>query len=125
MVLNIGAGWDHNRGRLVWLRFPFVLTEPLISCNGGTTRIIVVVLPLTIELSEDSILSDSNVWCKEDYKVTSSGDVPCKGTKTDLSCEGDASESSKVEGTFGHAAKTLIQAIAVVIDLIRANTAGK
>ena len=94
MVLNTGAGRDHNRGLLIGLCFPVVLTEPLISCNGGTTRIIVVVLPLTIELSEDSIFSNSDVWCEENDQVSSGGDVPSKSPKAYLSSERNASKSA-------------------------------
>ena len=94
MVLNIGPGRDHNRGLFIGLWFPLVLTEPLIGCYGGTARIIVVVLPLTIELSEDSIFSNSDVWCEEDDQVASGGDVPCEGPKSDLTGEWDACEST-------------------------------
>ena len=94
MVLNIGASWDHNRGLLIRLWLPFVLTEPLIGCDGSTACIIVVVLPLTIELSEDTIFSDSDVWCEEDDQVAAGGDVSSEGSKADFAGEGDAGEST-------------------------------
>ena len=125
MVFRAGVVRDHYRSRLVRLSFPFILREPLIGCNGGAARIIVIVLPLTVKLTEYTIFSYSDVWCKENDKVAVGGDVTRESTEADLACEGDASESAQVEGSFCKAAKAILQAIAVVIDLIWTNTAGK
>ena len=51
-------------------------------------------LTLTIKLTEDSILSNSDVWCEENDQVTLGGDVASESTEADLASEGDASEST-------------------------------
>ena len=100
MVFRTGAVWYYNRRLLVGLSFPFVLGEPLIGCNGGTTCIIVVVLPLAIKLTKYTIFSNSDVWCEENDQVSSGGDVPSKSPKAYLSSERNASKSAQVEGSI-------------------------
>ena len=94
MVLKTGAVWYYNRHLLVRLSFPFVLGEPLIGCNGSTTCIIIIVLPLAIKLTKYTIFSNSDVWCEENDQVSSGGDVPSKSPKAYLSSERNASKSA-------------------------------
>ena len=84
-----------------------------------------VILPFTVKLTKYSIFSNTDMWCEENDQVATGRDVPSKSPEADLTSERDASKSTQVKGSFCKAAKALIQTIAIVINLVRTNTAGK
>lgn len=80
-----------------------------------------------MDLADNAVFSDANVRCVQENDVSVFGHVVAEGTPASLSCEGNASETAKVEHgavAFAHQARDILVEL-IVVELVRARALDK
>jgi len=82
-------------------------------------------LPFALKLAKVAVGSDADVRCKHDDQVSTRRYMLSERLVADFADEGDATEATHIEATADDPGEAIIQAVRVVVNLVRADTASE